>query len=172
MTRQIIIFSFFITNFLSSYGQDTLSKVKLSPYYGAWGMHLEYSHFNSNSIGLGINYIVEPLHKFILKRQVAYTFDLTLPSIFYKDNFILGQRIDIGVNCEKMSPDIHVFFEHNDKNDFRIGGKIGLSFGNFIYLHYRYSLPLSDYENNNISRHGLTLTFKYNWVAVSHLYGP
>jgi hypothetical protein len=172
MSRQVLILICILTLYLHNYGQGTASKVRLSPYHDAWGCHMEYSYHRSNSIGLGANYMVEPLHKCILNRRIIYSLDLTLTGIFYKGNFIVGQGIDFGMNCRGISPDIHIFVEHNDKNDLRVGGKLGISYGNFIYLRYQYSLPVGNYENYNISRHGLSLVLKYNWVAVSQLYGP
>ena len=74
-------------------------KVKLMPYYSAWGAHLEYSHFNSNSFGIGANFLTEPLHKRIFGRQITYSFDATLTELFYKNIFSVGQRIDFGINC-------------------------------------------------------------------------
>lgn len=154
------------------YSQDSLSSpdVKLMPYRSAWGVHIEYSYLETNSPGIGANFLLERTHQKIFGRQVAYSFDCTLTGLFYNDIFSLGQRIDLGINCEKFSPDLHIFFEHNDKSDFRVGGKAGLSFGNFVYLHYRYGLPVGNYENTYISRHGITITIKLNWIAISHLY--
>jgi hypothetical protein len=147
--------------------QDSLntSKVKLTPYYSGWGAHIEYSYMKANSVGAGANYLIQPTHLFFLKKQITFSSELTLTSVFYKNNFILGQRFDIGVNLDGLSPDAHFFFENNDNSDFRVGGKIGLSFGNFMYLHYRYALPINSYENSHISKHGVTLTIIYNFVA-------
>ena len=161
-----------ITASLSAQDSLNTSKVKLMPYYSGWGTHIEYSYMNANSIGVWANYLIEPTHLFFLKKQVTFSSELTLTSVFYKNNFIIGQRFDVGVNLDGLSPDIHLFFEHNDNNDLRVGGKIGLSFGNFIYLHYRYALPINNYENSHISRHGITLTVKYNFVAISNLFEP
>ena len=155
------------------YSQDTLDNpnVKLMKYYSAWGGHIEYSYFKANSVGVGFDLLSEPLHKRIFKRQVIYTFDCTLTGLFYKNIFSVGQRVDFGINCERLSPDFKLFIEHNDKNDVRIGGKIGLSLGNFVYIHYRHAFPTTKYENQNISRNGITITIKLNWVAMADLYG-
>lgn len=134
------------------------------------GIHIEYSYLKAHSIGLGYNFISESYQPF-LGRKINYTFDATLTGIFYNDISALGQRIDFGINLSDLSPDFHLFAEHNDKNDFRIGGKVGVSLGNFIYLHYRYSYPLTSYENSFISRHGFTFTFKMNGVAIESLFG-
>jgi hypothetical protein len=76
------------------------------------------------------------------------------------------------MNLAGLSPDAHLFIEHNDNNDLRIGGKIGISFGNFVYLNYGYTIPVGSYENSNISRHSITLTIKYNFVAIADLIEP
>jgi len=134
------------------------------------GIHVEYSYLNAHSIGLGYNFISESYQPF-LGKKLNFTFDATLTGLFYNDISALGQRIDFGINLSDLSPDFHLFVEHNDKNDFRIGGKVGVSLGNFVYLHYRYSYPLTSYENPFISRHGFTFTFKMNGVAIESLFG-
>lgn len=166
-TIKLNIFSILFLSNALLHAQDSLaaSKVKLMPYYASWGAHIEYSYMHANSVGAGANYLIEPTHLFFLKKQVIFSSELTLTSVFHKNNFIVGQRFDIGVNLEGLSPDVHLFFEHNDNNDLRLGGKIGVSFGNFAYLHYRYAIPVGRYENSNISRHGITLTIIYNFVA-------
>jgi hypothetical protein len=150
-------------------GGHYIKEYTLSNWNG-YGVHLEYSYLKAHSIGIGANFISESFQPFIGKRRINYTVDATITGLFYNHISTLGQRIDLGINVQKTSPDFHVFVEHNDKNDFRIGGKVGISFGNFIYLHYRYSYPLTKYENPYISRHGVVLTFKLNQVPISDLF--
>lgn len=138
--------------------------------WNGYGVHLEYSYLKAHSVGIGANFISESFRPFIGGRRINYTVDATITGLFYNHISALGQRIDLGINVQKTSPDFHVFVEHNDKNDFRIGGKVGISFGNFIYLHYRYSYPLTTYENPYISRHGVVLTFKLNQVPISDVF--
>lgn len=138
--------------------------------YTGYGFHLEYSYLTAHSVGFGANFISESFRKEIGGRNLNYTVDATVTGLFYNHISALGQRIDFGINLEETSPDFHLFFEHNDKNDFRIGGKVGVSFGNFLYLHYRYSYPLTSYENPFISRHGVVLTLKLNQVPFSNLF--
>lgn len=139
--------------------------------YNGWGVHVEYSYLKAHSIGFGINLISESFQPFIGKRKINYTVDGTITGLFFNHTSAFGQRIDVGVNVQKTSPDFHVFVEHNDRNDFRIGGKVGVSFGNFIYLHYRYSYPLTSYENPYISRHGVVLTIKLNMTPIGNAFG-
>ncbi len=138
----------------------------------SFGFHLEYSYLKAHSIGIGANFISESFRPFIGSRSINYTVDATITGLFYNRISALGQRIDLGINVEGTSPDFHVFIEHNDKNDFRIGGKVGISFNNFIYLHYRYSYPLTRYENPYLSRHGVVLTFKLNQGPLNDFWGP
>ncbi len=140
--------------------------------YTGYGFHLEYSYLTAHSIGFGANFISESFRYKIGGRRLNYTVDGTVTGLFYNHISALGQRIDLGLNIEETSPDFHLFFEHNDKNDFRIGGKVGVSFNNFFYIHYRYSYPLTSYENPFISRHGVVLTFKLNQVPFSNLFQP
>lgn len=152
-------------------GGHYIKEYTLSNYNG-YGVHVEYSYLKAHSIGIGANFISESFRPFIGKRRINYTIDATITGLFYNRIAALGQRIDLGINVQKTSPDFHIFFEHNDKNDFRIGGKVGVSLGNFIYLHYRYSYPLTRYENSYISRHGIVLTIKLNQVPISNLWSP
>lgn len=158
-------------NFPHPNGGHYIKEYTLSNWTG-FGVHLEYSYLKAHSIGIGANFISESFRPFIGKRSINYTVDATITGLFYNHISALGQRIDLGINIQETSPDFHVFIEHNDKNDFRVGGKVGVSFNNFIYLHYRYSYPLTNYENPYISRHGVVLTFKLNQVPLSTLWGP
>lgn len=152
-------------------GGHYIKEYTLSNWTG-YGVHVEYSYLKAHSIGVGANFISESFQPFIGKRRINYTVDATITGLFYNGISALGQRIDLGINVQKTSPDFHVFVEHNDKNDLRIGGKVGVSFNNFIYLHYRYSYPLTGYENPYISRHGVVLTFKLNQIPIMGLLGP
>lgn len=152
-------------------GGHYIKEYTLSNWNG-YGVHIEYSYLKAHSIGIGANFISESFRPFIGQRRINYTIDATITGLFYNHIAALGQRIDLGINVQKTSPDFHIFFEHNDKNDFRVGGKVGVSFGNFIYLHYRYSYPLTRYENPYISRHGIVLTIKLNQVPISNLWSP
>lgn len=152
-------------------GGHYIKEYTLSNYTG-YGLHVEYFYLKAHSVGIGANFISESFQPFIGKRRINYTVDATITGLFYNRISALGQRIDLGINVQETSPDFHVFIEHNDKNDFRIGGKVGVSFNNFLYLHYRYSYPLTRYENPYISRHGIGITFKLNWVPVAGLWGP
>jgi hypothetical protein len=152
-------------------GGHYIKEYTLSNYTG-FGAHVEYSYLKAHSIGIGANFISESFRPFIGKLRINYTVDATITGLFYNGISALGQRIDLGINVQETSPDFHIFVEHNDKNDFRIGGKVGVSFNNFLYIHYRYSYPLTKYENPYISRHGVVLTFKLNWVPISTLWGP
>jgi hypothetical protein len=86
------IFSILFLCNASLYAQDSLpvSRVKLMPYYAHWGYHVEYSYLKANSIGAGANYLIQPTHLFLFKKQVAFSSELTLTGIFYKNNFIVG----------------------------------------------------------------------------------
>jgi len=141
----------------------------LYPYTG-YGFHLEYFYLQAHSVGLGYNFMSESINPFIGKRRINFTIDGTLTGLFYNGISALGQRIDFGLNVQDVSPDLHVFIEHNDKNDFRVGGKIGVSFSNLLYFHYRYSYPIGNYENPFISRHGIGITFKLNQVGIVNLF--
>lgn len=151
-------------------GGHYIKEYTLSNWNG-FGVHLEYSYLKAHSIGIGANFISESFKPFIGSRNINYTVDATITGLFYNHISALGQRIDLGINVQETSPDFHIFLEHNDKNDFRIGGKVGISFNNFLYLHYRYSYPLTKYENPYISRHGIVLTFKLNQVPISDALG-
>lgn len=152
-------------------GGHYIKEYTLSNHNG-FGVHVEYAYLKAQSIGVGANFISESFRPLIGKRKINYTVDATITGLFYNNISALGQRVDLGINVEKTSPDVHLFFEHNDRNDFRLGGKIGVSLNNFLYLHYRYSYPLTTYENPYISRHGVGIVFKLNTVPVSHLFGP